>query len=85
MPPVDRSPLTTAQGAEAVAAERADITAFNGLVEGLAHDLRRNQTDANVWYFDANSLFSRVLDDPAAFPQTAAYKNTTAFCAAYQK
>ncbi len=85
VPPVDRSPLVTGQGASAVALEKADIAAFNGLVADLAGSLKGNWTDTNAWYFDAHDVFTRVLDDPTVFPQTAGYKNTTAFCKAYNK
>jgi len=87
VPPVDRSPLITDQGAFAEATEKADIAAFNSLVEGLARSVKTSEKgkEANVWFFDVNSLFGKVLDDPTKFTETAGYKNVTAFCTEYQK
>ncbi|KIH95309.1 hypothetical protein SPBR_03948 [Sporothrix brasiliensis 5110] len=88
VPPVDRSPLTTAGGdAAAQALEKADIAAFNSLLkDGLAADLKSQHADhANVWVVDTGLVFNAAMDDPASFPQTAGLKNTTSFCAAYGK
>jgi len=84
VPPVDRSPLTQAEGATAAAEEAADLAAFNSHVTNLATTLKKTLTDTNVFTFDTNSLFTKVLDKPASFPQTAIYKNTTNFCVAYE-
>lgn len=86
VPPVDRSPLTVGQGEEAVAVEKAAIEDWNQRVVDTAAALKRNHTeDANVWVYDANKSFGEVLDDPSVYEQTAGLKNTTTFCAAYQK
>ncbi|KAH8666516.1 hypothetical protein BX600DRAFT_539643 [Xylariales sp. PMI_506] len=85
VPPVDRSPLTAAEGAAAAALERADLAAFNGLIADLAHKLTAaHRGDVNVWVYDANAVFTRVLDHPASYPQTALYKNTTDYCVDYE-
>lgn len=88
VPPVDRSPLATTGGdAAAPALEKADIAAFNSLLkDGLAVELKsQHASNANVWVVDTGALFNAVLDNPAAYPQTAGYKNTTSFCEAYGK
>ncbi|OAA59906.1 Lipase, GDSL [Niveomyces insectorum RCEF 264] len=91
VPPVDRSPLTTGQGAAAQAREKADLAAFNGLLTTrLAGPLQAKhangstETDAvNTWVFDTAPLFNAALDKPATFPQTAGLKNTTTYCSSY--
>lgn len=87
VPPVDRSPLATSNDKASQALEKADIAAFNGLLrETLAVDLKDTHPDkTNVWVVDTGAPFNAVLDNPAAFAQTANIKNTTAFCDAYQK
>ena len=82
VPPVDRSPLTTRQGSDFSAKERIHIQQWNDGVVQLAADLRR-KPDTTVFVFDAHTPFSRVMDDPAAFPETAIYRDTTSFCEAY--
>ncbi|KAL3427750.1 Thermolabile hemolysin 2 [Phlyctema vagabunda] len=84
VPPVDRSPLMLAEDASAQEGERADILAWNNLVLDLANNLKTSHPEANVFTIDTHDLFTKVLDNPASFPQTALYKNTTAYCAAYQ-
>jgi len=84
VPPVQRAPLTTAQGAAAIALEKADLADFNTRIANLTSSLKKSHTDTNIFAFDTNSLFNKVLDNPKSFPQTSLYKNTTDFCAAYQ-
>lgn len=85
VPPVDRSPLTQAEGASAAAQEAADLAAFNTAITNMASELKKTHTDTNVFTFDTNSLFTKVLDNPKSFPQTSIYKNTTTFCVDYEK
>lgn len=85
VPPVDRSPLTTSQGAASMAEEAADIAAFNADIATMAAALKSSHADVNVFTYDTNALFSEVLDNPASFPQTSGYKNTTTYCVAYEK
>ena len=85
VPPVDRAPLTLAQSVANQEEEKADILAWNTLVISMAQDLKSLFPDINVFTIDANAIFSAVLDDPTSNPLTAGYKNTTAYCDAYQK
>jgi len=85
VPPVDRSPLTSRQGAASQALEKADIEAFNDKIGDLADQLKDAHSDANIFTVNTNELFTEVLDRPSPFPQTAGYKNTTAYCDAYAK
>ncbi|RDW66417.1 hypothetical protein BP6252_10052 [Coleophoma cylindrospora] len=84
VPPVDRSPLMLAQSTSAQALEKADIAAWNTALTSLASNLKRNHSDVNIFIVDTNTLFTKVLNNPASFPQTAVYHNTTAYCDAYQ-
>ncbi|KAI1338786.1 carbohydrate esterase family 16 protein [Xylariaceae sp. FL0016] len=85
VPPVDRSPATMSQGNASMAIEKADIASWNRRVAGLANALKTNHTDeVNVWTYDSNASFGKVLDNPASYPQTAGLKNTTAYCEAYE-
>lgn len=56
---------------------------WNERLLSLQEDVEKAYSDATVFYFDAHALFNAVIDDPAQFPQTASYKNTTGFWAAY--
>ena len=84
VPPVNLAPFTTSQGASAISAEGAAIEGFNNRISNLAYSVEYTYTDSTVFQFDTHSLFNQVLDYPAAYSQTAGYKNTTAFCAAYK-
>jgi len=84
VPPVDRAPLTLAQSAANQAAEKADILAWNTELFAMAKQLKVDKPDTNVFTVDSNALFSEVLNNVASFPQTAAYKNTTDYCVAYE-
>ncbi len=85
VPPVDRSPLSTANSAAEQALEKADIAAWNAGVVALAKSLKAEKPDVNAFVVDANKYFTEVLNRPSSFPQTALYKNTTAYCVAYEK
>jgi len=85
VPPVDRAPLTLVQGTAAEAEENADILAWNNALTAMAKNLKRTYPDVNVFTIDTNELFTEVLDNPASFPATAQYQNTTAYCDAYEK
>lgn len=84
VPPVNRSPLTTAQGASAESLEAADIADWNSRLYKLAQNLTDAYHDVTAFYFDTNRVFTEVLDDPCSFAQTCPYKNTTDYCAAYE-
>jgi phospholipase/lecithinase/hemolysin len=85
VPPVDRAPLTNVQSVANQEEEKADILAWNKALISMAKSLKRQFSDVNIFTVDANQLFTKVLDDPASFPQTALYKNTTSCCLAYEK
>ena len=47
-------------------------------------NLSATYDDATVFVFDTHALFETVLDNPAAYPETAAYVNTTDYCTWYE-
>ena len=49
----------------------------------LASNFTKARSDIALFDFDTYSFFSTVVDDPAAFPQTRVYKDTTGACPAY--
>ena len=64
-------------------AEAGYIGTFNFRLGALVYNLCLRHPDATSWLFDTNFLFTKVLDNPAQFSETAQYKNTTNFCQAY--
>ena len=85
VPPVDRSPLAKLNSVADQAIEKADIAAWNAAVFAMAAAIKQDKPDTNVFTVDTNKYFTEVLDNPASFPQTAGYKNTTNYCTAYEK
>lgn len=86
VPSIDRSPLMSARGREEQDLEKADLADFNGLILKMVRDFKKNVDvggEGNVWVYDSYADFSRVMDDPAIFPQTSLLKNTTDCCDAY--
>ncbi|KAI9813585.1 MAG: hypothetical protein M1827_003654 [Pycnora praestabilis] len=84
VPPIDRSPGTTMWGVGASNLVAADISLLNNGIVQLANNLTNAYHDSKVFQFNTNAIFSQALDNPATFPQTAEYKNTTEYCIAYE-
>ena len=84
VPPVNLSPLTAQQGAQAQASEDGDIQDFNDRLAALATSVQYAYPDTTVFLYDTHRVFSQVLQYPASYAQTAGYKNTTDYCDAYQ-
>ncbi|PMD22850.1 carbohydrate esterase family 16 protein [Hyaloscypha hepaticicola] len=84
VPPVDRSPLTTANSVADQTLERNDIADWNNALKKMAESLKDDYRDVNVFTIDTNKIFTQVLNKPSSYPQTALYKNTTAYCVAYE-
>jgi hypothetical protein len=85
VPPVDRSPLMLADDVLDRSTEHMDIVSWNNDLLKMAQSLKTDKPDVNVFTIDTNKIFTQVLNNPASYPQTALYKNTTAFCDAYAK
>jgi hypothetical protein len=58
---------------------------WNDELTKMVSAIKKEKTDVNIFVVDANKVFSKVLDNPKSFKQTASYKNTTAYCDAYAK
>lgn len=82
VPPVDLSPLTVEQGAEAQALEAGVVASWNQNVTVLARNLSSTYADARVFVFDTHALFTRVLEEPCEWVETCGYRNLTGFCKA---
>jgi phospholipase/lecithinase/hemolysin len=85
VPPVDRSPLALANTALNQSTEYVDIRSWNEALIRMAQSLKADKPDVNIFTIDTNKYFTQVLNNPASYPQTALYKNTTAYCSAYAK
>lgn len=82
VPTIDRYPGTIARGATIAEQEKIDVVQWNQLLIKLAKSEKALHTDTNIWIYDAQALFAKILDNVASFPQTAGITNTTGFCAA---
>ncbi|THH29896.1 hypothetical protein EUX98_g4284 [Antrodiella citrinella] len=66
VPPVDRAPINLGN-ATAQALERSVIEGFNGKLASRVSPFQTVNPDIRTWLFDANKLFTMVLDDPQAY------------------
>ena len=83
MPPVDRSPGSIEQGPAVQAVKAGAIGRYNFRLGALVYNLGLRHPDTTSFLFDTNFLFTRVLDDPGQFMETADLRNTTDYCEAY--
>ena len=60
------------------------INDYNWRMKQMFNQFTSAHDDISVLLFDLGTLYSQVLDNPAAYPQTANIKNTTGSCAAYE-
>jgi hypothetical protein len=65
--------------------EHMDIPSWNNDLLKMAQILKTDKPDVNIFTIDTSKIFTQVLNNPASYPQTVLYKNTTAFCDAYAK
>lgn len=85
VPPVDRAPLVVDRGVSDQVAVEADIKAWNNALTAMARDIKKEKPDVNIFVVDAHRTFTKVMDDPQSYKQTALYKNTTVHCEAYSE
>ncbi|PNP47354.1 hypothetical protein TGAMA5MH_01170 [Trichoderma gamsii] len=83
VPTIDRSPGTIAAGTTVAGQEKIDVVQWNQLLFNMAKSEKALHTDSNIWIYDANALFTEILNNVKSFPQTAGITNTTHFCQAY--
>ncbi|KAK5108872.1 hypothetical protein LTR62_007762 [Meristemomyces frigidus] len=84
VPPVDRSPLTAAQGRTSQKLEAGIISAYNANITAMAANLSSTYADATTFVFNTHRIFTQVLNDPCSHPETCVYKNTTDYCDDYE-
>lgn len=85
VPPVDRSPGSSVISASGRSDLARYIGEYNWRLRLLVYYLGLRHPDTTTFFLDTNWLFTRVIDNPAQFIQTAGYKNTTADCGAYNR
>ncbi|KAE9567742.1 Acetylesterase [Colletotrichum fructicola] len=83
VPPVDRTPMLTAESADAQKLCNEDVADFNGKIAAMAKNATAWE-GVNAWVVDANGVFTGAIEEPAKFASTAGLKNTTAYCEAYE-
>lgn len=83
--PVDRTPGSLALSDGDRESLAGYIGRFNWRLGLLIYYLRERHLDTSVFYLDTNWLLTRVIDNPAQFAETSAYRNTAQFCAAYEQ
>ncbi|KAI4200958.1 MAG: hypothetical protein LQ346_002284, partial [Caloplaca aetnensis] len=81
LPPIDRGPYVDNEDEKV---EGPAINDFNYRMTVLFNGFTKAHNDVSVLLFNTNMLFSKAIDDPSNYPQTAIYKNTTGSCKAYE-
>ncbi|KII86059.1 carbohydrate esterase family 16 protein, partial [Plicaturopsis crispa FD-325 SS-3] len=83
VPPVDRSPLTLAQGASAAALEKTVLDGFNTKLAAAIDSFAANNTGVKTWLYDSNAEFTTILDSPTTygFADATSYGGTDDFWA----
>lgn len=86
-PPVNLAPLTlnNGDGGYAKEAEGKVILDWNARLSKLAASFQASHKGVTYFVHDTWGLYSKVIASPKSYPQTAGYKNVTAFCTAYEK
>lgn len=83
VPPIDRSPEIRGEGEAAVAKEKARIETWNKRLSAFVTNFSKTRREFTAFVVDTNAVFSRVLDSPDSYPQTAGLKNLTDYCYGY--
>ncbi|CAF9910001.1 MAG: hypothetical protein ALECFALPRED_006129 [Alectoria fallacina] len=81
IPPLDLMPFSRKWGHPVPPRAVSD---WNARLAYLASNLTHAHPAATVFQFDTHALFTKVIDDPKSYPQTAIYKNTTDNCEEYK-
>lgn len=85
VPPLERTwQSADAEKLEAMRTKfKIDVTMYNERIQHVAQVLKRKSENANVFVYDTNSLFNRMLDNVKAFPETSDILNTMTPCSDY--
>ncbi|KAL8755067.1 MAG: hypothetical protein Q9184_004911, partial [Pyrenodesmia sp. 2 TL-2023] len=81
VPPIDRGPYVNDEDKEV---ECPAVNDFNYRMVVLFDGFTKAHDDISVLLFNTNMLFSKTINHPSTYPQTAIYKNTTGSCKAYE-
>jgi phospholipase/lecithinase/hemolysin len=87
VPPVNLSPLILNQADDGYAKEYEGrvIADWNARLANMTAQFKAKHTGVTTFIHDTNGLYTKVIQDPKSFEQTAGLKNVTAFCKAYSK
>lgn len=86
VPPVNLAPLTLANGDYAIENEGKMIELWNTKLVNLTTQFsKRHDGKPNIFHHDTHGLFTKVINDPKSYEQTAGLKNVTGYCTAYEK
>ncbi|KAI4685853.1 uncharacterized protein J4E88_003690 [Alternaria novae-zelandiae] len=85
VPPVNLAPQTLNQddGGYAVENEGKVILDWNKRLGEMVNAFQANHSGTKVFVHDTWGLFTKVIEDPASYEQTAGVKNVTGYCTAY--
>ncbi|KAF2830711.1 hypothetical protein CC86DRAFT_378966 [Ophiobolus disseminans] len=85
VPPVNLSPLILNQADNGYAKEYEGyvIADWNSRLANMTAAFKAKHKGVTTFIHDTNALYTKVIQDPKAFEQTAGLKNVTAFCKAY--
>ncbi|KAH8197842.1 hypothetical protein TruAng_007989 [Truncatella angustata] len=86
MPPLERAPKVTGSSAAAtrIPIMKTTVGDYNARLWKLARSVNHDLGYTTVFYYDVNTLFNSIIDDPSQFVETSIYKDTTSFCSAYK-
>jgi phospholipase/lecithinase/hemolysin len=86
VPPVNLAPLTLSKddGGYAVREEGRVIVDWNKRLGVMVDAFQANHSGTKVFMHDTWGLYNAVIEDVAAFEQTAGLKDVTTYCQAYQ-
>jgi phospholipase/lecithinase/hemolysin len=87
VPPVNLSPLITAQNDAGYATEYEGrvIADWNVRLGGMVKGFKTEYPDVKIFVHDTHAVFSKVLTNPGSMQQTRELRNVTGYCAAYKK
>lgn len=82
--PFNRAPLANREDPTVVQTLGQLIQQYNDDLERGIAKFRENHLDAAVFYFDANRLFNRLLDDPCSHDETCPLEVLDRYCETYR-
>jgi phospholipase/lecithinase/hemolysin len=63
---------------------RAAVLDYNTKLYAMVRKVNHDLGYTTVFWFDAYSLMSDVIEDPSQYSENSGYKDTTSFCSAYK-